>query len=49
MVGMICEADDCGRIAKEVDAAEAASIPKNSRMQQLWNCKVHKGITVVGI
>ncbi|GKE95812.1 phospholipase D delta, partial [Tanacetum coccineum] len=39
----------CGRIAKEVDAAEAASIPKNSRRQQLWNCKVHKGITVVGI
>ncbi|GJT39177.1 phospholipase D delta [Tanacetum coccineum] len=29
----------CGRIAKEVDAAKAASIPKNSRMQQLWNCK----------
>ncbi|GJW08210.1 hypothetical protein Tco_1570633 [Tanacetum coccineum] len=39
----------CGRIAKEVDEAEAASIPRNNRRPTLWNCKVHKAITVVGI
>ncbi|GKD64861.1 hypothetical protein Tco_1306969, partial [Tanacetum coccineum] len=39
----------CGRIAKEIYEVEAASIPRNNMRPQLWNCKVHKGITAVGI
>nr|GFB34777.1 replication protein A 70 kDa DNA-binding subunit B [Tanacetum cinerariifolium] len=50
MVGMIRDSENkCERIAKEVDEAEAASIPRNSWRLTLWNCKLHKAITVVGI
>nr|GEX63367.1 replication protein A 70 kDa DNA-binding subunit B [Tanacetum cinerariifolium] len=56
MVGMIRDSENaylackkCGIIAKEVDEVEAASIPRNSRRPTLWNFKLHKAITAMGI
>ncbi|GJV88349.1 zf-CCHC domain-containing protein [Tanacetum coccineum] len=43
------EVEDCGRIAKEITAAEAVAIPSNSRRPALWSCKLHKQVTAVGI
>ncbi|GJX37443.1 zinc finger, CCHC-type containing protein, partial [Tanacetum coccineum] len=39
----------CGRISNEITAAEAVNIPSNSRRPALWNCKLHKQISAVGI
>ncbi|GJX79437.1 replication protein A 70 kDa DNA-binding subunit B [Tanacetum coccineum] len=35
----------CGRSAKEVDFDESSSSSKRAKNQQLWNCRIHKGLT----
>ncbi|GJR39366.1 replication protein A 70 kDa DNA-binding subunit B [Tanacetum coccineum] len=34
-----------GRSAKEVESDESSSSGKRTKKQQLWNCRVHKGLT----